>query len=88
MHETGSTKYDREMAISCLVLLDHPTQYPVNRKIWAQQSTKEYTQHWHLCPQFKREKKQFVFSNKLVKFSGDAQIHRQGKVRVRRKVEF
>ena len=25
MHETGSTKYDREMAISCLVLLDHPT---------------------------------------------------------------
>ena len=44
MHETGSTKYDREMAISCLVLLDHPTQHPVNRKIWAQQSTKEYTQ--------------------------------------------
>ena len=34
----------REMAISCLVLLDHPTQYPVNRKIWAQQATKEYTQ--------------------------------------------
>ena len=25
MYETGSTKYDREMAISCLVLLDHPT---------------------------------------------------------------
>ena len=44
MHETGSTKYDREMAISCLVLLDHPTQYPVNRKIWVQQSTKECTQ--------------------------------------------
>ena len=44
MHETGSTKYDREMAINCLVPLDHPTQYPVNRKIWTQQSTKECTQ--------------------------------------------
>ena len=94
MYETGSTKYDREMAINCLVPLDHPTQYPVNRKIWTQQSTKECTQICGILKigifalRLKKGKKQFVFSNKLVKFSGDAQIHRQGKVRVRRKVEF